>query len=91
MRPEPTPRPSAPAQKTPAYAPKTPAYARADPQQNVCVNCGTVTAVVAYSDSWEVRVRFEDGATQTFRYRAPPDLRTGQRVRLEDDRLVRDR
>jgi hypothetical protein len=83
-RPEPAPRASAP-------APKPPAYARADPQHNVCVNCGTVTAVVAYSDSWEVRVRFEDGTTQTFRYRSPPDLRTGQRVRLEDDRLVRDR
>jgi hypothetical protein len=84
MRPEPTRRPSAP-------APKTPAYAHAAPQQNVCVNCGTVTAVTGYSDSWEVRVRFEDGATQTFRYRTPPDLRTGQRVRLEDDRLVRER
>jgi hypothetical protein len=55
------------------------------------VNCGTVTATTANSDSWEVRVRFEDGATQTFRYRTRPDFRTGERVRLEDDRLVRDR
>jgi hypothetical protein len=83
-RPEPTPRPSAPAAKAPAYA-------RAAPQTSVCVNCGTVTATTANSDSWEVRVRFEDGATQTFRYRTRPDFRTGERVRLEDDRLVRDR
>jgi hypothetical protein len=82
-RPEPS-RPSAP-------APKPPAYARAAPQRDVCVNCGTVTATTAYPDSWEVRVRFENGTTQTFRYRTPPDLRAGQRVRLEDDRLVRDR
>jgi hypothetical protein len=89
-KPEPATRPEPPPRAV-AAAPKTPAYARADPQQSVCVNCGTVTTVVAYSDSWEVRVRFEDGSTQTFRYRKPPDLRTGQRVRLEDDRLVRDR
>lgn len=82
-RPEPTPRPS-------ATAPKTPAYARAAPQHNVCVNCGTVAAITAYSDSWEVRVRFEDGATRTLRYRTPPNVRIGQRVRLEDGRLVRD-
>jgi hypothetical protein len=54
------------------------------------VNCGRVTATTSYSDSWEVRVRFEDGNTRTFRYRDPPNLRTGQRVRLEDGRLLRD-
>lgn len=81
--PEATARPSAP-------APKTPAYARAAPQRDICVNCGTVTATTAYSDTWEVRVRFEDGSTQTHRYRTPPDFRIGQRVRLEEGRLVRD-
>ena len=82
---------TAPTPAAPAVAPKRPAYARAASQDGICVNCGSVTSTVAYPDSWEVRVRFEDGATQTFRYDAPPNLRLGQRVRLENNRLVRDR
>jgi hypothetical protein len=82
-KPENTSRPSAP-------APKPPVYARAAPERSLCVNCGTVSAITAYADTWEVRVRFEDGATQVLRYRSPPSFRVGQRVRLEDDRLVRD-
>jgi hypothetical protein len=81
---------TAPRAPSSAPAPKTPTYARIEPQRNLCGNCATVTSTTAYPDGWEVRVRFEDGATQTHRYRNPPNLRIGQRVRLEDGRLLRD-
>jgi hypothetical protein len=91
----PAPGPTTPIYKRSAPAPiparKPPASARANPEESICVNCGTVTSTVAYPDSWEVRVRFEDGASQTFRYDAPPNLRLGQRVRLENNGLVRER
>jgi hypothetical protein len=70
-----------------AAAPTAPPPAR----DNYCVNCGTVTAITAYRDVWEVRVRFQDGGLETFRYRSPPPFGMGQRVRLEGERLVRDR
>jgi hypothetical protein len=85
---DPAPEPSS---RAPAPAPNPPARARAAPQRSVCVNCGTVTSTTAFPDSWEVRVRFEDGDTHTFRYRSPPEFRIGQRVRVENDRLVGDR
>ena len=94
---DPAPEPAArkpvarPAPATnPIPAPKAPVYARASPERTPCVQCGTVTATTAYSDSWEVRVRFEDGTTRTIRHRSPPGFGIGQRVRLEDGRLVRD-
>jgi hypothetical protein len=86
--PEPSVRSPAP---TATPAAKASTYARAAPQRTFCVNCGTVTSTTTYPDAWEVRVRFEDGDLRTFRYRDPPNLRTGQRVRLEGDRLVRER
>jgi hypothetical protein len=37
-----------------------------------------------------VRVRFEDGSSQTLRYPERPPLRVGERVHLEDGRLLPD-
>ena len=37
---------------------------------------------------WNVRVRFEDGTTQTLRYETAPNLRNGDRVRVENGKLV---
>lgn len=80
---------SLPAPKKPvAMAPAAPIYAQA-PRDGFCVNCGTVTGVTTYPDWWEVRVRFEDGASRSFRYPTPPNLHLGERVRLEDGRLNR--
>ena len=41
------------------------------------------------STSYEVRVRLEDGTFQTVRYDRAPDLRSGDRVRVENGRLIR--
>ena len=41
------------------------------------------------STSYEVRVRLEDGTFQTVRYDREPDVRAGDRVRIENDRLIR--
>jgi outer membrane lipoprotein SlyB len=40
------------------------------------------------SQYWNVRVRFEDGTTQTLRYDTQPDLRSGDRVRVENGKVV---
>jgi outer membrane biosynthesis protein TonB len=88
--PEPKPRPVPPPPAKRPPAPKTPPYAAAPPQPALCENCGTVTSTTAYPDLWEVRVRFQDGTSQVVRYRTPPNFRIGQRVRLEDGRLMRD-
>lgn len=82
-----------------SFGPRPPEYARARPggeprerrrDSVLCENCGSVAAITTYSDAWEVRVRFEDGSTRTFRYRSRPPLRLGDPVRLEDGRLFRD-
>jgi hypothetical protein len=88
--PEPKPRPASPPPPKRTPAPKTPSYAAAPAQPTLCENCGTVTSTTAYPDLWEVRVRFQDGTSQVVRYRTPPNFRIGQRVRLEDGRLMRD-
>lgn len=98
------PQPASPQPTTPSYAKpqaappklakKTPAPTARPapaPARNYCVNCGTIAAVVAYGPGeWGVRVRFEDGSSEMLRYREPPRLRAGDRVRLEDGRLVRE-
>jgi outer membrane lipoprotein SlyB len=38
--------------------------------------------------SWEVRVRLEDGTNQVMRYASEPGFRVGDRVRVEDGRLM---
>ena len=93
----------APAVKKPAPAPSPPRYnqprppvvAREAPRpsppratRSVCVNCGVVTSVARGDYDWEVRVRFEDGSTETLRYPDRPRLRIGERVHLEDGRLI---
>jgi hypothetical protein len=102
--PEPTPRKQAPskpsyAQAMPSRAAPSPPSPRPEPpvtsfersSRSLCINCGTVASITGYSgsgDQWDVRVRFEDGSAETLRYRVRPPLRIGQRVRLEEGRLV---
>jgi hypothetical protein len=81
-------------------APSAPTYLREEPPEmprsyersirGVCVNCGTIASIGSYAGDWEVRVRFEDGSSQTIRYPERPPLRAGERVRLEDGRLLPD-
>lgn len=76
----------------PEPRPSTPSYARpAPPPRETCANCGTIAGV--YADGygrWEIRVRFDDGSTETMYTRRRPSLASGQRVRLEEGRLVVD-
>jgi hypothetical protein len=83
------PRPDSPRPDRPRTDP--PRAMASATRDSYCVNCGTVTAIVAYPDQWDVRVRFEDGSIRTLRYPTPPPFRNGQLVRLEEGRLVRDR
>ena len=81
-------------------APSAPTYLREEPPaaprsyersiRSVCVNCGTIASIGSHAGDWEVRVRFEDGSSQTIRYPERPPLRAGERVRLEDGRLLPD-
>jgi hypothetical protein len=79
-------------------APASPAYARAAPPvtsyersaRSLCINCGAVSSVRSVQGDWEVRVRFEDGSSETFRYPERQRFKPGDRVRLEDGRLVVD-
>jgi hypothetical protein len=83
----------------PRPAPAMPAYARAAPPpvtsydraaRGICVNCGTVSSVRAAEGEWEVRVKFEDGSTETVRYPQRPRLRAGDRVHMEGGDLLPD-
>lgn len=80
------PEPLASAPRKPAPSPPSYAKPRVDA---LCVNCGSIAAITTYPDSWEVRVRFEDGTTRSVRYDTQPPLRLGDRVRLENGRLNR--
>jgi hypothetical protein len=86
-----TPKPR-PAPATPAYArapaPPVTSYDRA--ARGICVNCGTVSSIRAADGEWEVRVRFEDGSTETLRYPQRPRLRAGDRVHMEGGDLLPD-
>jgi hypothetical protein len=99
----PAPAPSsaplpAPAPAVTRAAPAPPAYARAAPPatsyersaRSLCINCGAVSSVRSVQGDWEVRVRFEDGSSETFRYPERQRFKPGDRVRLEDGRLVVD-
>jgi hypothetical protein len=75
-------------------APSKPNYIR-EPDATVeraardyCVNCGTIASIGSAGGDWEVRVRFEDGSTETLRYAQQPRLRIGERVHLENGRLI---
>jgi len=70
-----------------AARPPLTSYERAT--RGICINCGAVAAITSHSDDeWDVRVRFEDGSSETIRYRTRPPLRIGQRVHLEEGRLI---
>lgn len=96
----PSPSSSQPPSYAPAppsrVAPARPAYNRGDgpgtsferSTRNICVNCGVVASIGSSGPGWEVRVRFEDGSTETLRYPDRPRLRIGDRVHLEDGRLI---
>ena len=96
----PSPSSSPPPSYAPAppsrVAPARPAYNRGDgpgtsferSTRNICVNCGVVASIGSSGPGWEVRVRFEDGSTETLRYPDRPRLRIGDRVHLEDGRLI---
>jgi hypothetical protein len=58
--------------------------------RSLCINCGAVSSVRSVQGDWEVRVRFEDGSSETFRYPERQRFKPGDRVRLEDGRLVVD-
>jgi hypothetical protein len=58
--------------------------------RELCVNCGVIASIAPSGDDWEVRVRFDDGSGETLSYPQRPRLRSGERVRLEDGRLVRE-
>lgn len=80
-----SPRPSAPTYQAAPSPPRS--FERS--ARNFCVNCGTVQSITTFEmGEWDVRVRFEDGSTQTLRYRTRPPLRIGQSVLLEEGRLV---
>ncbi|MEP7067787.1 MAG: hypothetical protein ABI789_01045 [Usitatibacter sp.] len=91
-----SPRPRYAPEPPSRAAPARPAYNRGDgpgtsferSTRNICVNCGVVASIGSSGPGWEVRVRFEDGSTETLRYPDRPRLRIGDRVHLEDGRLV---
>lgn len=58
--------------------------------RGLCDSCGRVIGVANWRSGWEVRVRFDDGSTQTLRFRRRPPFDLGERVRLEDGDLVPD-
>jgi hypothetical protein len=81
---------AAPAPKQPPANPRGAVTSYERSARTLCVNCGTVMSITAYEEerAWDVHVRFEDGSHETLRYRVPPGLRIGQRVLLEEGRLV---
>ena len=96
---QPAPAPSTPyAQVLPSRAaPGKPNYTRSElapytsyerSSGELCVNCGVVVSIASSGVDWEVRVRFEDGASETLRYPDRPRLRIGERVHLEDGRII---
>ena len=94
--PAPLPKPPAAPLPRPSAAPVIPHYRAGEAPRisfersvrNICVNCGTIASIASAGPDWEVRVRFEDGSTETLRYPDRPRLRVGGRVHLEDGRLI---
>ncbi len=87
------PRPTTPqytkhAKPTPLAPPPRPAPSFERSTRDYCVNCGTIASIGSAGGDWEVRVRFEDGSTETLRYADRPRFRIGERVHLEDGRLI---
>ena len=85
--PEPEPVRPAPTPREPSYAP---VREPREPQYAMRVPRGRVAGISYRGGIYEVRVRFEDGSSQAFRYRNRPVFEPGERVRLEGDFLESD-
>ena len=86
------------------FGPAPPSFGRAEPRaaperaapeasaqhRRVCEDCGRIIGIANWRSGWEVRVRFDDGATQTFNFRRRPPFDLGERVRLDAGELVHD-
>jgi hypothetical protein len=85
------PPPAAPAQAPvrSVAAPRVPSYV-APARPGRCDACGRVTGVSSRGEGWEIRVRFEDGAARTYRYRSRPPFEAGDRVRANGAVLEHD-
>ena len=61
--------------------------------REICVNCGVIVEAASEPRGayWDVIVRYDDGTTQTLRYPERQEFRPGERVHLEDGRLVPER
>lgn len=82
-----------------SFGPAPPIFGRAEPRdapapapqrRGACGECGRVIGIANWRSGWEMRVRFDDGSTQTFRFRRRPPFDLGERVRLANDELVPD-
>jgi hypothetical protein len=67
-----------------------PSLSNAPPSSVRCMRCGEVMSLTVWPDMAEVNVRFEDGTMRVLRGPLPSPWRVGDRVRLEQGRLVRD-
>jgi len=93
------PDPSRPGPEIPSFAfggdrhAQAPSGPQADPRRPgaACLECGTVSSIASrYPGLWDVRVRLEDGASQTFRFRGVPPFHIGDRIRVDGAHLVHD-
>lgn len=82
-----------------SFGPAPPVFGRAEPRaapvpppqrRGVCQDCGRIIGIANWRSGWEVRVRYDDGSTQTLRFRRRPPFELGERVRLDDGELVSD-
>jgi hypothetical protein len=82
--------PSGPA--PPSFGRAEPRAAPAPPAQSrgPCEECGRIMGIANWRSGWEVRVRFDDGSTQTYHFRRRPPFELGERVRLDGDVLIAD-
>ena len=69
----------------------------AKPLERGCLDCGVVIAVkqvelkgrkAESSSQYQIRVRMSDGSERTVTYTNPPAWKAGDRVRLQNGRLV---
>ncbi|HET7729096.1 MAG TPA: hypothetical protein VFK48_03600 [Usitatibacter sp.] len=82
-----------------SFGPAPPVFGRAEPRETpvpapqrrrACDECGRIIGIANWRSGWEVRVRFDDGSTQTLRFRRRPPFDLGERVRLDDGELLPD-
>lgn len=81
------PAPAPPVERAPAPAVAAAAVAAT---RAVAPETGRVAGISYRGQVYEVRVRFEDGSAQTFRYRNRPFFEPGDRVRLDGSILTPD-